>query len=74
MRYLESTVQCTDDCIDQPSCNVGVSYVDGDGNDRCGNTLVTVTSTDWCVGWALLTRTEGVQGGDSTMHASMLIQ
>lgn len=24
MCYLQSTVQCTDDCIDQPSCNIGV--------------------------------------------------
>lgn len=50
MRYLQSTVQCTDDCIDQPSCNIGVSYQDEEGDDRCGNTLVTVTSTDWYVG------------------------
>ena len=58
-RYLESTVQCTDDCIDQPSCNIGVKYDDGATPpvDFCGNTLVTVTSSDWCVpewgwGWA----------------------
>ena len=55
-RYLESTVQCTDDCVDQPSCNIDVNYQDGT-TDRCGNTLVTVTSSDWCVpewgwGWA----------------------
>lgn len=55
LRYLESTVQCTDDCIDQPSCNIGVDYKVGDDATvtnqdwRCGNTLVTVTSTDWCV-------------------------
>ena len=54
-RYLQSTVKCTDDCIDQPSCNIGVDYQDDQGKDRCGNTLVTVTSSDWCVpewGWA----------------------
>lgn len=48
-RYLQSTVKCTDDCIDQPSCNIGVDYQDDQGKDRCGNTLVTVTSSDWCV-------------------------
>ncbi len=58
-RYLQSTVQCTDDCVDQPSCNVGVSYVDGNGDDRCGNTLVTVTSSDWCV-WSPTERICGV--------------
>jgi hypothetical protein len=45
-RYLASTVVCKDDCVLEPSCNINV---DTDA-EQCGNTVVTVSSSDWCVG------------------------
>lgn len=48
-RYLQSTVQCQDDCVLQPTCDIYVQYTDELDAPLCGNTLVTVTSSDWCV-------------------------
>ena len=44
--YLESTVQCQDDCVDEPSCNINVQTTENNVA-LCGNTIVTVTSSDW---------------------------
>ena len=49
-RYLQSTVQCQDDCVLQPTCDIYVQYTDELDAPLCGNTPVTVTSSDWCVG------------------------
>lgn len=45
-RYLEETVKCTDDCVTQPTCQIQVDYDFDNGDDRCGNTYVLVTSID----------------------------
>ncbi len=51
-QYLASTVSCNDDCFEQPTCNFAVQYNDTNSDPLCGNTLVTVTSSDWCVVFA----------------------
>jgi hypothetical protein len=46
-RYLQETVKCVDDCVAEPTCYIEVDYDFDNGDDRCANTRVDVTSTDW---------------------------